>query len=348
MRYPILLVSDPHFTANPRDEYRWGLWPWLRAQCKENGVRTIVWCGDLSDAKDFHPSALVNRLAFEVKETSALARQYFIPGNHEWLKRGEEFWRFLSHVAENVHYMTQPCDDPCYHKDGPVVRFLPFTKTPAADWAEMHTFEDYDLVFMHQTVRGARSSNGEEMEGEDVPLEKLLTAGYVFSGDIHVPQSFAKNGEYVGSPYHVHFGDSFKPRCILLPQRSKGTWLDLHFPTISRLTLDCRNLDELSDDLFGGKLKAGDQVKIRMRLLPSEKHEWRAIRRLALADAKKAGVEVHGTELIVVGANGKPISREITIARSSSSDPSGDIMRYVMAEELGPDALDAGLEVLEK
>ena len=347
MRYPILLVSDTHFTSNPRDEYRWGLWGWMRARCKELGVRSVVILGDLSDAKDFHPSSLVNRIATEINELSKLSRIYAIPGNHEWLKRGEEFWRFISLMSDNIHYFTQPSDDPVPHKDGPVCRFLPFTKTPSKDWAG-HSFEDYDFVFMHQTVKGSRSSNGQEMTGEDVPFEELTRAAFVFSGDIHVPQGIGKNFEYVGSPYHVHFGDSFKPRCVLLPGPRPNQWIDLTYPTISRVTLDTTaDLESLADRFEDGKMRAGDQVKLRVHLEASERHEWNRIRREAISMLRKMQVEVHGIELLVTGAGQKTTLRLITKASDRSSTPSEDIYRYVMREELGADALDAAMEAID-
>jgi DNA repair exonuclease SbcCD nuclease subunit len=342
MRYPFLLVADTHHTSNPRDEYRWGLFPWMRDQVKRRGIKAVCFLGDLSDAKDFHPSSLVNRMAFEIRELSQLCRVYMIPGNHEWLKRGEEFWRFLSLVSDRVHYMTQPSDDPHLDPDGPIVRFLPFTKTPAADWAGMHTFEDYDYVFMHQTVKGARASNGDEMEGEDVPLEKLLTAGHVFSGDIHVPQSFAKNAQYVGSPYHVHFGDAFRPRCVLVTSKRKDEWEDLRYPTIARVTIDATDLEAVGQ--HADDLRQGDQVKLRMHLDRSEAHDWRRVRREAFAVLRAAGAEVHGIELVAQGAQrrARPGERRIAGSRTNRED----VLRFVRGEELGGDALDAALEVI--
>lgn len=334
MRLPALLVADPHFTANVKDEYRWGLFAWMRAQIKERGVKSVAFLGDLTDAKDFHPSALVNRLAAEMRELSSPGhlRTYMIPGNHEWLKQGEEFWRFLQYMNDRIAYFTRPSDDP-WPGHGPTVHFLPFTKNPAKDWSGLD-FSHYDFLFMHQTLKGARASNGDLMEGEDLP--DLSAAAKVYSGDIHVPQIIGPV-EYVGSPYHVHFGDSFEPRCVLLHE--KGA-LDLHFPTISRVTLTVHSRRELERK----EIYKGDQVKLRVELEEADKFAWKSLRRDCISILHGKGAEVHGVELVVRKQRRR---LEEGPARRAGSRPEDEVLRYVQAEELGAEAFDAGLEVIE-
>lgn len=341
MKLPAMLVADLHLTSNVRDEYRWGLWPWLRNTAVDERVKTINVLGDLSDSKDFHPSSLVNRIASEIRQTAEVAcveRVNMIPGNHEWLKEGEEFWRFLNYVHAKVRYMVRPTEDDVVA--GASAYFLPFTKTPKKDWQGMN-FEDVSYVFMHQTLKGSVSSNGQEMEGEDLPSDVLATARKVYSGDIHVPQKLGVV-EYVGSPYHVHFGDSFRPRVVLLEEN--GNAVDLRFNTLSRVTLDVLSLRDLDKKL--DLLTSGDQVKVRMHLPESEKHEWKAMRRRALAMLADVSVEVHGMELLVEKSQQRlaaSADREVH-ARLSPED---QVLRFVTTEELGPDALDTALEVIE-
>lgn len=342
MIFPALLTADWHMTSNPRDEYRWGLFQWLRTTIKEKGVKSLLILGDLSDAKDFHPSSLVNRLAreFALLMEFPWLRCYMIPGNHEWLKQGEEFWRFLNYVSDRIHYMTSPSDDPHPAPGSPCVHFLPFTRNPAKDWKGLD-FSHYDYLFMHQTVKGSLSSNGQEMDGEALP--DLSAAGKVYSGDIHVPQRVGPV-EYVGSPYHVHFGDSFTPRCVLL---TKDGAEDLHFPTISRVTLDVTGLHDL---LFQAEsnLRPGDQVKLRIALPEAEKHAWKAIRRDALTLMSDARVEVHGIELAVQKSSRRRLVADAPSLVQRRRLPGDDVMRFVMAEDLGPSALDVALEVIEQ
>ena len=341
MKLPALLIADLHLTASPRDEYRWALFPWLRRIVYEDKVKTLNILGDLSDAKDFHPSPLVNRIAQEMRlmvtECPNLAIN-MIPGNHEWMKQGEEFWRFLNHLGDGrIRYMTTPGEDP--DVSGPRAYFLPFTKTPNKDWANMN-FEDYDYVFMHQTLRGSIASNGEAMPGEELPEDVLATARKVYSGDIHVPQVVGCV-EYVGSPYHVHFGDDFKPRVVLL--ETNGRPVDLHMQSPRRVMLkvgastDNPNLDILF-------LKQGDHVKLRVELGEADKHAWQSIRREWLALLKRCGVEVHGVELVVQKSRRRLAEGQ---RQRSSTHPADAVTRYVMAEELGATALDIALELLE-
>lgn len=339
MILPALLIADLHLTSNARDEYRWALFPWLRQTIYEERVRTLVILGDLTDAKDFHPSALVNRIASEFKQLMEEEKLtiLMIPGNHEWMKEGHEFWRFLNHMSPRLQYMTRTTA--AAPDKGPSAYFLPFTKNPARDWAGMN-FEDYDFVFMHQTLKGAVASNGQEMEGEQLPENVLATARKIYSGDIHVPQVIG-GVEYVGSPYHVHFGDSFKPRCVLL--EPGGAAVNLYFKSPRRLTL---KVPASPDGLQLG-LEAGDQVKLRVELSEAEKHDWQAIRREWL-DLMRHGssVEVHGIELIVQKGR-RRLNEGLTRGGITQRRPSDDVLRFVVSEELGPEALDVAMEVIE-
>lgn len=330
MRLPALLCSDLHLTDQPATEYRWGLFPWLNEQIRTHHVRTLFCLGDVTDAKDNHSAELTNRVVqsfagLKIDDIKILA------GNHDWLKRGQEYFRFLSHLP-NVEFITAPKEDA--DVNGQSAFYLPYSKTPAQDWKGWD-FSHYQFLFMHQTVKGSIASNGQAMEGEELPA---LSAGRVFSGDIHVPQNIG-GLTYVGSPYHVHFGDKFKPRCILIDRHGKES--DLHFETISRIVVKVSGLRQLKRMSF----KAGDQVKLRIELDESDKHGWSVLRREAMAHLTELGVVVAGVELIVLksqnrgevgGSEGRPVLT-----------PRSAIWRYVAREELGGDAYDAAMDVFE-
>jgi hypothetical protein len=285
--------------------------------------------GDLTDAKDGHSAELVNRIVSSIGSL-AIDDITILAGNHDWLKQGQEFFRFLN-VLPNVKFITQPTDQ---FGKGPLARFLPYSKNPAKEWGASD-FTHYDLLFMHQTIKGAIASNGQEMDGEVLPS---FDGPHVYSGDIHVPQVIG-GLTYVGSPYHVHFGDKFKPRCILLDRQGKQS--DLHFNTIQRVVVKVRGFDELRRIRF----KAGDQVKLRVELPESEAHAWARIRRQHTEWLMGQGVEVHGVELIIVKAN-KRVSLGGRSPRASFS-PQESILRFVEREELGAESLDAALDILE-
>jgi len=254
-----------------------------------------------------------------------------LQGNHDYLRAGHSYFAFLDKL-ERMRFITQPTE--AMDDDGPSVMWLPHTKTPGTDWKDFD-FSHYDLLFMHQTVTGAIASNGQAMDGEALPP---LNAVKVYSGDIHVPQVI-KGVEYIGSPYHVHFGDRFKPRAILLDR--KGLPHDLHFETISRVTLKASSLRELRRVDW---LKPGDHVKLRMSLAPSEKHEWSRIQREARATLEKAGVELFGIELQVSGDQAR-LERP-QFGKNLTMTDEEVIERFVRQEDLGGDAFEAAMKVL--
>ena len=337
MKLPALLLSDPHFTSNARDEYRWKIWPWLRDQLVDGYFKTLLICGDLTDAKDYHSATLVNRLVREISATSALVDQFLIlQGNHDYLKAGHAFFEFLS-VMPKIQFIVKPLE--LTIDEGPATILMPHSKNPAADWQGLD-FSHFDLMFIHQTIKGAKSSNGTAMEGEDLPK---LNAGKIWSGDIHVPQVIGPV-EYIGSPYHVHFGDSFIPRCVELDRKGKAH--DLHFPSIRRRAIKLSTTNVIRD-LERLDLKKGDQAKLTLQLSQAEAHEWAKLQKAAAKWFRDAGIDCHGIQLaldrpqrrFLAEGGASPLRRPLNDAEA--------VLRYVEAEDLGPDALDLGLEVLK-
>ena len=331
MQFPTLIVSDLHLTDNPGHEYRWGLFPWLHERLKEEKVKTLLILGDMCDQKDHHSAELVNRMAKEMNALRKMVpRIVILMGNHDFLKAGHMYFKFLE-MLPGVEVITKPMEDP--DLNGPLTFYLPYSKNPARDWAGFD-FSHYAYLFMHQTVKGAISSNGQAMEGEELPA---LNAGKVYSGDIHVPQIIG-SVEYAGSPYHVHFGDKFKPRCILLDHGGKA--IDLHFKTISRVTVKVKSLAALKRLDF----KPLDQVKLRIELSEADKHDWSKIKRDGVAWLKEQGAVVQGVELIVV----KSTRRLLTGSNADvlACSPSDTVTRFVELEELGGEALDIALDLI--
>jgi hypothetical protein len=251
-------------------------------------------------------------------------------GNHDCLREGHAYFAFLNAIP-GVQFVTKPTE--LMMDNGPSAYMLPHTRTPAQTWAGMD-FSHYDFLFLHQTVKGAVSSNGQEMDGEALPA---LNAGKVYSGDIHVPQ-ICGAVEYVGSPYHVHFGDRFKPRCVLLDRRRRA--VDLHFKTISRVALTVSSLEELR----AAELQRGDHVKVKLVLSEAEAHEWAAKRR-AIADyLRRQEVEVHGLKLEV----SKSMRRRMAVAGAPPQfSPKSSVVDFVLNNGLGAEAGDLGLEFVK-
>lgn len=330
MRLPCLITSDLHFTDSPNTSYRWGLFPWLHEQIKKHHVKTLLILGDLTDQKDRHSSELVNKIVKHLNELP-IDDVKILCGNHDWLVRGQEFFRFLNSFP-HLQFITSPWEDDDVH--GESAFFLPYSKNPVEDWKGMD-FSHYSWLFMHQTIKGAVASNGQVMDGETLPP---LNAAQVYSGDIHVPQVIS-GVTYVGSPMAIHFGDNFKPRAILLDRN--GVEHDLHFETIKRAVIKVTSLQELRRK----RLRAGDQVKLRVELSEAEKHQWHRIRREAVEYLEACQVSVHGVELIVAKAN-KRVEVGGRQGRALLS-PQELITRFVDREELGANILDAALDIME-
>lgn len=332
MKLPAILCSDLHLTAHPDDEYRWALWPWLRQQCQRWQVESLAMLGDLTDAKDYHSSTLVNRVVREVKAASeaVLGRTYILKGNHDYLKTNEPFFGFLS-ALPRVHFINTPYDS---SPEGEPTLWLPHTRTPAKDWAGFD-LSHYRYVMLHQTLKGAVASNGQTMEGEELP--DLSAAGKCWSGDIHVPQKLGPL-EYVGSPYHVHFGDNFRPRCVLL--HSNGDIQDLRFTALRRLTVNAGSLAELQ----ALRLRQGDQIKLRLHMDRAALPNWQATRKQAREVLLAAGVGIHGIELVLPKVRRRVRQSEVRAAATST--PEEAMLAYVEREGLPASTYETGLELL--
>lgn len=325
-----------HLDAAPSCSYRFDLFPWLVKQAEAERAKTILILGDVTDQKDNHPAELVAKVVSSVRMLAKVARVVILAGNHDWLRKGHEFFKFLDDPQAGITFVTRPWEDT--DLEGPPAIFLPHSKDPARDWAGFD-LSHYRYAFMHQTVRSSVASNGQRMSGEQVP--DMSAAGKVYSGDIHVPQ-VVNEVEYVGSPYHVHFGDKFTPRVVVLEKN--GNPENLLFKTVSRVALKVQ--DRLAQgDIARAGLREGDQVKLRIELDEGSRHGWAAAKREAGAMLRDHGIEVHGIEIVSRGAR-EGLGRALGAA--APRRPEEDVERFVRAEELGGDALDMGLDIVEE
>lgn len=255
-------------------------------------------------------------------------------GNHDYLRKGHAFFSFLNHLP-NIKFVDTTWDDSLDGDNGPACLFLPHTKTPTADW-EPFNYGMFAYVFMHQTVGGSVSSNGMELEDEGVPAFPKDVK--VFSGDVHVPQ-VVRGVEYIGSPYHVHFGDNFKPRGVLIDRR--GRHVDLHMESPRRLKVVARSLRDLKTK----EILKGDHVKLEMQLDATDKHDWSAIKRKATEWLAGVGAAIHGVRLTVLPTDGAAavLCPSATSLRDTDEEVVEQFVRY---EDLGPEAYETGVKAL--
>lgn len=335
MKLPAVVISDLHLTANPDHEYRWGLFDWLKEELRKANAKTLLILGDLTDAKDFHSSALVNRLVHTIHQLTHYVDEVIIlKGNHDVLRDSDfPFFSFLN-VVPKVRFIYCAVGDP-----GPSVAclFLPHTKD-VRTWQPWN-FRHYDFVFMHQTVNGAIASNGERMGGElagDMDDKPVIQ---VYSGDIHVPQDIGAV-RYVGSPYHVHFGDKFVPRCIVLDREGRES--SIYYKTISRVMVR-GTYDDVVDQLR--TLKHGDQIKVSLDLPSSDRSSWLQLKSSVKGLCADLGLSLNEVSIV------PRVHRRIVLQRAdrvaTNSSPERVVTEFVKQEDLGGDVLDAGLTLMQ-
>ncbi|RPI87194.1 MAG: hypothetical protein EHM40_23155, partial [Chloroflexi bacterium] len=78
-----LVTSDLHLTDRPRDAHRFGLFKWLAKKQRKHGVKATFILGDITDKKDNHSSALVNRVVNELTQLEPPV--YVLKGNHDFI-----------------------------------------------------------------------------------------------------------------------------------------------------------------------------------------------------------------------------------------------------------------------
>lgn len=280
-----LLTSDLHLTDRPRDAYRFGLFPWLARQQKKHNVTATFVLGDLTDQKDKHSSTLVNRL---VEEFIGLRPPVFIlKGNHDFIDPENPYFKFLSCI-EGISFVTEPTwlED---HK----VAMIPHQPDQASFDAACSIIQPSALgVMIHQTVDGALGeATGHRLTGLRASLiSQMAPRARVLAGDIHRPQQ-AGPATYIGSPYHVRFGDDFQPRVLLI---KNGKEQNLYFPAPHKWSLTVRDEDDLINN---EDLRPGDQVKLTVELAREEAVEWAAHKALILEACKEMELAVYGVEL---------------------------------------------------
>jgi len=210
----LIVTSDLHLTDKPEDEYRFDFIKYLTNMIIKRKIDYLFILGDLTDEKDRHSAKLTNRIVSNFFCIADNCNIVILKGNHDYYTPEWPFFYFLQE-HENIDFIS---NSPIHIKidENTNCLALPHTRTPETDWKDLDTSKA-DYVFLHQTIEGSQSSNGFKLNGLSLNFlkTKYHNGQKWFSGDVHVPQ---KRGfvEYVGSPYHVHFGDNFKARHILI------------------------------------------------------------------------------------------------------------------------------------
>lgn len=270
---PFLATGDIHLTDDPRDEYRWRIFKFLRKAAEEYKVRDIIFLGDLTDKKNKHSAHLTNRVVDKVRELERDFNVRLMMGNHDYdVDATCPFFRFLD------CFITVPQRDQLgpgegqSHLRGTRVFFIPHVrKVEGHEWPAIPP--KCDFVFMHQTFSGAIAENGARLEGLSPSLLDLSQARTdipggcrIISGDIHVPQTL-QGITYAGAPHPVRFGDTFEPRVLLWDGEELRS---LPRSTIRKEVLEIRSVA----DLEALDLREGDQIKVRYKMRRRDFHNY--------------------------------------------------------------------------
>lgn len=285
-----LLLADLHLDDKPRNAYRWELFPWLVQQVQEHGIHTIYILGDITDVKDRHNAKFTNRIVNELLALGQHCQVVMTMGNHDYIDPKEPFFGFLDGLP-GLTYITEPM----IHEDPELgdLLMLPHSRTPEADFGDID-FAKFAAVFVHQSVIGATASEFYEIS-HGLSHRFFDQSHKTWAGDIHCPQELGKL-EYVGSPYHVHFGDLFEPRAVLLDGDATTVAKELTFPSPQRVTLRIPDVEAL--DNYG--LKEGDHVKVVLTLDRSDVHRWSVLRKRVRETCTKNGWRFFGCQLEVL------------------------------------------------
>jgi calcineurin-like phosphoesterase family protein len=239
-----IITGDLHLSNNPRDAYRFEFMDWFASFCRSRKPDRIIIAGDLTEDKDRHPSALVNRVVDHAHVLAKIAPLDCLEGNHDYKEENQAFFRFLSRIP-NTRWISKPS------VRGDVL-MLPHTNNYKRDWSGID-LAAYGTIVCHQTFNGANVGFGRTLDG--ISLDVLPRKSITLCGDIHVPQEMGRLA-YIGAPYHVDFGDDYKARVIEL---TDGLWVGVDTSTLPQK----RALHiGLADDITDCHFNEGDIVQI--------------------------------------------------------------------------------------
>lgn len=210
----MLIVSDLHLDDTSNTGYRFKIFPFLSQKIKENNIENLIILGDILDKKDKHSSYLVNLICQELTSLLELnIKIYVLKGNHDYVDPEEPFLGFLNYIPDIV-FISRPIVLSIKNKH---VLFLPHTTQPEIAWQAVNFNYKYDMIFMHQDFVGAKVHEFYSMDKgltEKHPIFSQKTS--IYSGHIHIPQYLFDNRVmYIGSPYHINFGDTYSGRIVI-------------------------------------------------------------------------------------------------------------------------------------
>ena len=287
----VLCTADWHLNDNPRDRYRHEFQPYLLQLIERHSVTHLLILGDLTDEKDHHGAVLVNEIVGYLEKLARVCQVTVLTGNHDCIDPSNPFFAFTSNLP-NVMWITKPMSERGYADLGNVL-FLPHTRDHRLDWETLDEERLFNWVFTHNTFTGAKSSSGRELAG--IPISALPRDTPVISGDVHVPQNVGPV-TYAGAPYTIDFGDTFKPRVILIEDQ---VVCSVSVPGPQKRLI--KAIDGADARRKLASISPGDMVKVRMGWDSTKFEEWVLAKKELMNWAVKEGIALKGVEPILDG-----------------------------------------------
>lgn len=284
-----MIVGDLHLTDRAQDNYRFGIFDWIRRQQEKHPVAATFLAGDITDQKDRHSATLVNKIVGGLLKLQPPV--YIVMGNHDYRDPKNPFFKFLSHI-EGIKFVIKPI---VINAVNPIA-LIPHCKIQ--DEFDHHVkwcIDTYPASFLvHQTFDGAIAESGVRLSGLSASLvESFKPPLGVYAGDVHRPQTQGRV-VYVGCPYHIRFGDDFMPRVLWITKDGQKNRLFFNAPY--KWSLIVRDADDVLND---NQLKEGDQVKLTIQINREEATDWKRIKQGVLDACKELKLEVFGAKVEV-------------------------------------------------
>jgi DNA repair exonuclease SbcCD nuclease subunit len=291
-KHKTLLLSDLHLDDDIRNNYRDGIFDWVEKNILiPNQVSQICIAGDLTNNKDNHSSALVNKIVTGIcKWKNYVDQIYVLMGNHDGIDYNCPFFKFLNEIP-NIKYINTPTEvqGSSHHP----FLFLPHSKDPKEEWKGIDFTNK--IVIGHVTVDGAFAENGQMLDSS-VESSIFDTSAVTYSGDIHKPQVIGKL-RYIGCPYNVRYGDDFEGRVLILDTHTLAEQ-EIKTNFLRRVTLTCTSSNDLKAkiDLLQQQGITNAQVKVHLELDYLNMSSVNSITSDCKQLIKESGFELRGWE----------------------------------------------------
>lgn len=334
-----LAVSDLHLTDRPSDEYRWRVFDQVHEIANEVGATDLFILGDLTEFKDYHSSALVNRVVDSLarsRKGTRIAQVHILKGNHDGVDKDTPYFRFLRHIPWCTFYV-----DPTVIDVGKYTTLLlPHTREHEKDWKGLE-FGAASHIFLHGTISGSVAETGHILEqGIPADLFKGLRNTKVLAGDIHVPQTVHGCVEYVGAPYPIRFGDSFQGRAVFIDGMKVKSY---PLENIRKPTLTC---SATRMDAEIKSLRKGDQVKILLTLSESQLGQFHDLKQEVVEAVGKTGATVSKVQLVKVNEV-KSKKPQLPTAKALNKTPIGELRTYCKRNKVTDEVQSLGESILK-